>query len=51
MQAVVGRRSTEKEAASNNTLSQFEVAVLITQEHLGDLEQLNSQCGVSRRSA
>jgi len=32
MQAVVGRRAMEKQAASTNTLSRFETEVLVTEE-------------------
>ena len=42
MQAVVGRRALEKQAASTNTLSRFETEVLITEENLKGLEQLNA---------
>ena len=42
MQAVVGRRALEKQAASTNTLSRFETEVLITEENLRGLEQLNA---------
>ena len=34
MQAVIGRRALEKQAASTNTLSRFETEVLITEENL-----------------
>ena len=43
MQAVVGRRALEKQAASTNTLSRFETEVLVTRENLRGLEQLNAQ--------
>jgi hypothetical protein len=43
MQAVVGRRAMEKQAASTNTLSRFETEVLVTEENLRGLEQLNTQ--------
>jgi hypothetical protein len=43
MQAVVGRRALEKQAASANTLSRFETEVLVTGENLGGLEQLNGE--------
>ena len=43
MQAVVGRRAMEKQAASTNTLSRFETEVLVTRENLRGLEQLNAQ--------
>jgi len=43
MQAVVGRRAMEKQAASSNTLSRFETEVLVTEENLRGLEQLNTQ--------
>jgi len=43
MQAVVGRRAMEKQAASTNTLGRFETEVLVTGENLSGLEQLNTQ--------
>ena len=43
MQAVVGRRSLEKQVASTNTLNRFETEVLVTGENLRGLEQLNAQ--------
>jgi hypothetical protein len=43
MQAVVGRRAMEKQAASTNTLSRFETEVLVSGENLRGLEQLNTQ--------
>ena len=43
MQAVVGRRALEKQAASTNTLSRFETEVLVTEENLKGLEQLNAE--------
>jgi len=43
MQAVVGRRALEKQAASTNTLSRFETEVLVTEDNLRGLEQLNTQ--------
>ncbi len=43
MQAVVGRRALEKQAASTNTLSRFETEVLVTEENLRGLKQLNAQ--------
>jgi len=43
MQAVVGCRAMEKQAASTNTLSRFETDVLVTGENLRGLEQLNTQ--------
>lgn len=43
MQAVVGRRAMEKQAASSNTLSRFETEALVTEENLRGLEQLNTQ--------
>ena len=43
MQAVVGRRAMEKQAASSNTLSRFETEVLVTEGNLRGLEQLNAQ--------
>jgi hypothetical protein len=42
IQAVVGRRALEKQAASTNTLSRFETEVLVTEENLGGLERLNA---------
>lgn len=43
MQAMVGRRAMEKQAAStNNTLSRFETEVLVTKENQKGLEQLNA---------
>jgi len=42
MQAVVGRRALEKQAASSNTLSRFETEVLTTEENRRGLEQLNA---------
>jgi len=43
MQAVVGRRAMEKQAASSNTLSRFETEVLVAEENLRGLEQLNAE--------
>jgi hypothetical protein len=43
MQAVVGRRALEKQAASTNTLSRFETEVLVTEENQKGLEQLNAE--------
>jgi len=43
MQAVVGSRALERQAASTNTLSRFETEVLVTEENLRGLEQLNTQ--------
>ena len=43
MQAVVGRRAMEKQAASTNTLSRFETEVLATEENLKGLELLNAE--------
>jgi len=42
MQAVVGRRALEKQAASTNTVSRFETDVLISEENLWGLRQLNA---------
>ena len=42
MQAVVGRRALEKQAASTNTLGRFETAVLITEQNLQGLKRLNA---------
>jgi len=42
MQAVVGRRALEKQAASTNALSRFETEVLITEENQKGLEQMNA---------
>jgi hypothetical protein len=43
MQAVVGRRALEKQAASTNTLSRFETEVLVTEDNLRGLGQLNAE--------
>ena len=43
MQAVVGRRALEKQAASTNTLSRFETEVLVTEKNLKGLGQLNHE--------
>jgi len=43
MQAVVGRRALEKQAASTNTLSRFETEVLATEENLKGLNHLNAE--------
>ncbi len=43
MQAVVGRRALEKQAASTNTLSRFETEVLSSEENLSRLRQLNAE--------
>jgi hypothetical protein len=43
MQAVVGRRALERQAASTNTLSRFETEVLVTEKNLRGLEQLNAE--------
>ncbi len=43
MQAVVGRRAMEKQAASSNTLSRFETEVLVTEENLKGLNHLNAE--------
>ena len=43
MQAVVGRRALEKQAASTNTLSRFETEVLVTEDNLRGLGQMNTQ--------
>ena len=42
MQAVVGRRALEKQAASTNTLSRFETEILVTEENLRRLRQPNA---------
>jgi len=42
MQAVIGRRALQKQAASTNTLSRFETEVLVTKENQKGLEQLNA---------
>jgi len=42
MQAVVGRRALEKQAASTNTVSRFETEVLVTDQNLKGLEQMNA---------
>jgi len=43
MQAVVGRRALERQAASTNTLNRFETEVLVTGENLRRLRQLNAE--------
>jgi len=43
MQAVVGRRALEKQAASTNTLSRFETEVLVTEDNLKGLGRLNAE--------
>ena len=43
MQAVVGRRALEKQAASTNTLSRFETEVLVTEDNLRGLGQMNAE--------
>lgn len=43
MQAVVGDRALEKQAASTNTLSRFETEVLVTEENLTGLRLLNGK--------
>ena len=43
MQAAVGRRALEKQAASTNTLSRFETEVLVTEENLRGLGQMNAE--------
>jgi len=43
MQAVVGRRALEKQAASTNTLSRFDTEVLVTEDNLRGLGQLNAE--------
>ncbi len=43
MQAVVGDRALEKQAASTNTLSRFETEVLVTRKNLRGLRLLNSK--------
>src|SRR3990172_3550473 len=42
MQAVVGRRALEKQAASTNTVSRFETDVLVSEENQKGLEKLNA---------
>jgi hypothetical protein len=42
MQAVVGCRALEKQAASTNTLSRFETEVLVREENRKGLDQLNA---------
>ena len=42
MQAVVGRRALEKQAASKNTVNWFETDVLISEDNLWGLRQLNA---------
>jgi len=43
MQAVVGRRALERQAASTNILSRFETEVLVTEENLRGLGQMNAE--------
>jgi len=43
MQAVVGRRALEKQAASTNTLGRFETEVLVTEDNLRGLGQMNAE--------
>ena len=43
MQAVVGCRALEKQAASTNTLSRFETEVFVTEENQRWLEQMNEE--------
>ena len=43
MQAVVGRRALEKQAAGANTLSRFETEVLTREENLKGLSELNRE--------
>ena len=43
IQAVVGRRALEKQAASTNTLSRFETEVLVTEDNLKGLGRLNAE--------
>jgi len=43
MQAVVGRRAMERQAASTNTVSRFETEVLVTEDNLRGLGQLNAE--------
>ena len=43
MQAVVGRRALEKQAASTNTLSRFETEVLVSNENVRGLRHLNTE--------
>jgi hypothetical protein len=42
MQAVVGRRALEKQAASTNTVSRFETEILVSEGNLKGLERLNA---------
>jgi len=42
MQAVVGRRALEKQAASTSTVSQFETEVLVSEKNLRGLRHLNA---------
>ena len=42
LQAVVGRRALEKQAASTNTLSRFETEVLVSEGNMKGLNQLNA---------
>ena len=43
MQAVVGRRALEKQAASTNTLGRFETEVLVTEQNRKGLGRLNEE--------
>ena len=43
MQAVVGRRALEKQAASTNTVNRFETDVLVSEENLRGLRHLNTE--------
>ncbi|MBM3136367.1 MAG: IS1380 family transposase [Chloroflexi bacterium] len=43
MQAVVGRRALEKQAASTNTVNRFETEVLVSEENLKGLRHLNTE--------
>ncbi len=42
MQAVVGCRALEKQAASTNTVSRFETEVLVSEKNLRGLGHLNA---------
>ena len=44
IQAAVGRRAPDKQAASTNTMIQFETEVFVIGENLRGLEQLNIHC-------
>lgn len=43
MQAVVGRRALEKQAASTNTANRFETEVIVSEKNLRGLRHLNTE--------